>query len=241
MFQQIMGFPCDTWQAIGLRSTAKRQAWLVGRQLGKSVCAAMKALHRAAFTPGSEVLISSIGERQSLLLFDKAIAYYDKLKPVPEVKRLRTELHLANNSRLIALPGDAATARGYSPNLIVLDESSRIDEGMLAAVTPMLAETDGDLLLLSTPAGRRGFFYQIWTDEHQQWERLSARRVDYPHRVKPGFLENERRILGPALYSQEHENAFIEDGDQVLADVAIEAIKRWDRPGIAVLCALEGL
>ncbi len=236
-----MGFEADAWQVQGLRSTAKRQAWLVGRQLGKSVCAAMKALHRVAFTPGSEVLISSIGERQSLLLFDKCTAFYDKLRPVPEVKRLRTELHLSNGSRLIALPGDAATARGYSPNLIVLDEASRIDEGMLAAVTPMLAETDGDLLILSTPAGRRGFFYAVWSDETQEWERITARRIDYPHRVKPGFLESERRTLGPALFAQEHETAFIEDGDQVLADVAIEAIKRWDRPGIAVLTALEAL
>ncbi len=129
----------------------------------------------------------------------------------------------------------------HAGTLHILDESSRIDDGMLAAVTPMLSETDGDLLLLSTPAGRRGFFYSAWSDESQDWLRINAKRADYPHRIRAGFLEQERKTLGPALYSQEHENSFIEDGDQVLADVAIEAIKRWNRPGISVLTALEGL
>ncbi len=33
LFEELMGFPGDSWQVQGLRSTAKRQAWLVGRQL----------------------------------------------------------------------------------------------------------------------------------------------------------------------------------------------------------------
>ncbi len=174
------------------------------------------------------------------MLFDKVLAFYDQIRPVGEVKRLRTEIWFENKSKIVALPGDPATARGYSPQLIVLDESSRIDEQMLAAVSPMLAETNGDLLILSTPAGRRGFFYQAWTDTEQSWERISARRVDFPHRIKPGFLEDELRILGPALFAQEHLNEFIESGDQLIGDGAIQAMSTYPE-WLELMPALEGL
>jgi Terminase large subunit, T4likevirus-type, N-terminal len=240
LFKEVTGLDPDLWQRQVLQSTSKRLLMLCGRQLGKTSVSAVKALHRVLFTERQEVLITSIGERQSLLLFDRCVQYYDRIRPVTLTKSLRTEMHFANGSKLIALPGDSATARGYTPHLVILDEASRIDEGMLAAVRPMLAETDGDLILLSTPAGRRGFFHSCWTDEEQQWERISARRVDYPHRVKPGFLEEERKILGPALYAQEHENAFIEDGDQLFGDDPIKAMSRcpaW----LELMPALEGL
>ena len=154
---------------------------------------------------------------------------------------MNTELWLENGSRVVALPGHPGTTRGYTPALVILDEASRADEGLLAAMLPSISESDGDLMLLSTPAGRRGFFYECWTDDTQPWERVSACRADYPHRLRPGFLEEQRRILGPALFRQEHCNEFVEDGDQVLGDDAIQAIKRWNRPGISVLTALEGL
>jgi hypothetical protein len=240
MFAEATGHQADIWQKQALRSTSKRQLWVVGRQLGKSVCAAVKGLHRACIYPRSEVLIVSPGERQSLLLFDKLSDFYDRIQPIRAIKRLRTELWLENGSKVIALPGDPSTTRGYTPALILLDEASRIDNKILASVTPMLAESDGDLICLSTPAGRRGFFYEAWADESQQWYRVSAKRVDYPNRVRPGFLESELKTLGPALFSQEHENAFIEDGDQLISMDAIAAMSRYDRPNIAIMTALEG-
>jgi hypothetical protein len=223
-----------------LRSRSKRVLALVGRQMGKTSAAAIKALHRACFTERAEVLIIATGQRQAELLIDRTKDYFDRLTPVQAIKTLRTELWLANGSRIIALPNDPTTVRGYTPALVVLDESSRLDEGMLAAVVPMVTESDGELLLCSTPAGRRGFFFAAWSDETQDWERISARRADYAHRVRPGYLEEQMKILGPALYKQEHENEFIEDGDQLISHDAIRAMSR-PRPGLAVMYALEGL
>jgi hypothetical protein len=242
MFAEATGHQPDKWQKQALRSTSKRQLWLVGRQLGKSVTAAIKGLHRACFYERSEVIIISVGARQSELLFDKVSDFYDRLQPIPAIKRLRTELWLANGSKVVSLPGDPATTRGYTPALVLLDEASRIDNGILASVTPMVSESNGDIVALSTPAGRRGFLYELWSDDTQtQWERISARRVDYPNRVRPGFLEEQMKTLGPAIYSQEHENAFIEDGDQLISQASIEAMSRYDRPNTVIMHALEGL
>jgi hypothetical protein len=160
---------------------------------------------------------------------------------VPEHKRTQSELWLANGSRCVALPGDPTTTRGFNPALVVLDEASRIDEGILAAVLPMLTESKGQLLVMSTPAGRRGFFFQAWSDESQDWERISAKRSDYPHRLDPEDMKRQRANLGPALFKQEHENEFIEDGDQLIGDDSIKAMRRYNRPGLVLLAALEDL
>jgi hypothetical protein len=235
-----LGYEPDDWQTRLLRSQSKRVLLLCGRQLGKSTVVAIKALHTACFTDWAEVLLISVGQRQAELLFDKVLDFYKRLSPVPAVKMLATELELANGSKVLALPGDPRTIRGYTPALILLDEASRADEGVLAATTPMLAESDGVLMALSTPHGRRGFFYRTWTDESQTWERISARRIDYPHRVRPGFLEEELKTLGPALFRQEHENEFIEDGDQIFAYDDIMAMRQYPS-GVLPLSAIEGL
>jgi hypothetical protein len=71
MFPLLLGVEADDWQGRLLRSESRWLLTLVGRQLGKSSCAAMKLLHVASFTPGVDTLIISPGERQSLLILQR--------------------------------------------------------------------------------------------------------------------------------------------------------------------------
>jgi hypothetical protein len=48
---------------------------------------------------------------------------------------------------------------------------------LLAAVRPMLATTNGRFFALSTPAGKRGFFYEAWA-RGEGWERISVKGAD---------------------------------------------------------------
>jgi hypothetical protein len=43
--------------------------------------------------------------------------------------------------------------------LLIMDEGARVPQELLAAVKPTLAATNGRFFCLSTPAGRRGFFW----------------------------------------------------------------------------------
>ena len=52
-------------------------------------------------------------------------------------------------------------------NLIVIDEAARIDDELMAAVRPMMATCDGCLFALSTPAGKRGWFYEQWNQRYR--------------------------------------------------------------------------
>ena len=84
----------------------------------------------------------------------------------------RLSMSLDNGSRVVALPGDSDTIRGFSsPALIIEDEAAYVDDGLYRAIRPMLAVSGGRLILLSTPNGRRGHFFESWQGD-ETWERI---------------------------------------------------------------------
>ena len=110
----------------------------------------------------------------------------------------------ANGSRVIALPGSEKTTRGYAgAKLIILDEAARVDDDLLAALRPTMATVDGSLIMLTTPAGKRGEFYRAWT-EGEGWTHVEVPASKCP-RLSKEFLAEELRELGPQMYRQEYE------------------------------------
>jgi hypothetical protein len=84
----------------------------------------------------------------------------------------------------------------------------------------MLAVSGGRLMMLSTPAGRRGVFFEEWT-EGSGWERYEVAAGQVP-RISEAFLSEKRRALPARVFRQEYECSFEETDDQVFSyeDVA---------------------
>jgi hypothetical protein len=82
------------------------------------------------------VLLLSPSERQSGELMAKVFGYYDALgQPVGSCNRTELQLHLVNGSRVIALPRNEMTLRGFSgARLLVVDEASRVSDALYSAV-----------------------------------------------------------------------------------------------------------
>ena len=60
-----------------------------------------------------------------------------------------------NGSRIVGLPGNEATVRGFSAvSLLLVDEAARVSDELYLAMRPMLAVSDGDVWLMSTPFGQ---------------------------------------------------------------------------------------
>jgi hypothetical protein len=129
----------------------------------------------------------------------------------------------ANGSRIISLPGNNAdTIRGYSaPALVVLDEGAFINDALYTALRPMLAVSRGRFVMLSTPNGKRGAFYDAWSSGTAYWRRIEVKAEQCP-RISPDFLAEERKALGEMLYSQEYECAFVAVADQYFSETAIQ-------------------
>ena len=69
----------------------------------------------------------------------------------------------ANRSRIVSLPSSEATIRGFSgASLIIEDEASRVPDDLYRAIRPMLATSNGRIILMSTPFGKRGHFSDVW-------------------------------------------------------------------------------
>jgi len=221
---EALGLVPDDWQRDVLRSDSKRMLLNCCRQSGKSTTTAILALHRAVYAPESLILMVSPGLRQSSELFKKSLAYYRRLgRPVPAEAETRLQLELTNGSRIVSLPGSADTSRGFSAvSLVLTDEASRIDDEMLASIRPMLSVSNGQLIAMSTPAGKRGWWYAAWADGGAAWERTRVTAQDCP-RISPGFLEDERRSLGQQVFAAEYECAFTDALDRVFRTADIEA------------------
>lgn len=226
-----LGFTPDPWQVRVLRWNAKRLLMNCSRQSGKSTTASILALHKAVYYPKSLVLIVSPSLRQSSELFRKVSDLLRKLSTKPNLlEDNKLSCTLENKSRIVSLPSSEATIRGFSgASLIVEDEASRVSDELHKAVRPMLAVSGGRMILMSTPFGKRGHFFEEWT-KGGGWEMVEVKATECP-RISPEFLEEERKSLGEWWLRQEYMCEFVEAVDQVFThDLIMQALTSDVKP-----------
>jgi hypothetical protein len=188
-------------------------------------------LHTTLYTPDSLVLLLSPSLRQSQELFRKlkdcfnAVAC-DALPKIIEESALRLEFD--NGSRVVALPGSEQTVRGFSAvSLLILDEASVIEDALYQSLRPMLAVSDGRIILLSTPRGKRGFFHDVWATGGNDWHRTRITAQECP-RISAEWLENERKTIPDFWFRQEFGCEFVETVDSVFNFDDIRSIPSSD-------------
>lgn len=214
-----VGIAPDTWQAELLRCRDPQVLLNCSRQVGKSTTTATLAVHTAIYDPGAVILLLSPSLRQSGQLFAKVKWVLKRLGSdfaTPETDNALS-VRLTNGSEIYSLPGKGATVRGFSAvTLIIVDEAAFVADELYSAVSPMLAVSGGRLVLLSTPFGKRGHFYEQWRQSEQDeragrrpdWRRFAVTADQCP-RIPAEFLARERRTLGP-LYPQEYGCEFLD-------------------------------
>jgi hypothetical protein len=214
---ECLEFKADPWQAEVLDGTAKKTLLCCSRQSGKSSVSSILALHTALFQPGSLVLMVSPSLRQSSELFRKFLDCLDLLPDMPARNEdTKLSIKLENGSRVVSLPGSEGTIRGYSSvDLLIIDEAARVGDDLYFAVKPMLAVSQGRLLALSTPFGKRGWFFNEFS-EGIGWQKHSIKATDCP-RISKEFLEEERRSMPAAWFNAEYMCEFTEAVDSVFS------------------------
>ena len=113
---------------------------------------------------------------------------------------LRAEF--ANGSRIIALPGTEKSVRGdAAADLVIIDEAARVEDDLISAVRPMLETGNGRLIARTTPAGKRGWFFDAWHGDGD-WHPVKV-SVDHCPRISKEFLADELKELGAQRYSEQ--------------------------------------
>ena len=218
------GFEPDEQQSKVLRCGASRLLLCCSRQWGKSSTAAALAAHRATTEREALVLCVSPTLRQSAEFVRKVCGYLRAAEEKFSGGRLA--VYLPNGSRVVALPGQEANVRGFSaPSLIVIDEAARVADSLYQAMRPMLVVGRGDLALLSTPFGERGFFWKEWVSGGERWTRIEVKATDCA-RISAEVLEEERESQSAEWFAQEYLCSFVGLENQAFKTEWLEAARR---------------
>jgi len=157
---------------------ARFKIWNASRQIGKSFTSACEAVRDCELNPGTLWVVLSAGERQSLEWMEKAKQWvkafalaitYAEEREHPEALMKSAEIRFANGARIIALPANPDTARGYTGN-IILDEfaihrhGGEIWRAMYPSITNPL-KRQLKVRVMSTPKGEGNMFHQLWIKE----------------------------------------------------------------------------
>jgi hypothetical protein len=223
LFAADVGITCDKWQADLLGTASRRVLMLCSRQSGKTTICAILALWIAVYEAPALIVCVSPSQRQSAELLRTIMLFHGKLAGAPAlVGESVLKAEFANGSRIVAMPGTERTIRGLAGvAVIIIDEAARCDDSLIAAVRPMLAVSPGGgrLLALSTPAGKRGFFFESWTKPGDDWSRVRVSATDCP-RISQAFLDEELRELGPMRFSEEYQLEF-RDSDECVFPLGV--------------------
>lgn len=200
------------------------------RQTGKSFANAAEIVGDCQIHPGTLWVVLSVGERQALEwmmkgrqwteAFDMAIKSYDEFRDHPEALISSAEIKYGNGSRIVGIPANPATARGYSANLF-LDEFAFHEKPaeIWKAIYPSISNPlKGQLKLraVTTPNGRGNKFYDLWTKN----DNYSKHKLTIYDAVEQGLPldpeELKAAIDDPDAWAQEYLCEFIDSTSVLL-------------------------
>lgn len=202
---------------------------LWSRQTGKSFTSAVDAVLDAAARPNTLWVVLSAGERQSLEWMEKAKLITEAYGLVAELEGdhfaadvQRLTIRFPNLSRIIGLPANPNTARGYSGN-VVLDEfafhedSREIWRGLVPSITRGYR-----LVVLSTPNGQSNMFYELWAHHPE----FSHHKVTIEDAAADGLRVNLAELqaaIDPDGWRQEYLCEFLDEASALIPWDLIDA------------------
>ncbi len=228
-----LAFQPDAGQARVLDLTVRRGLLNCSRQWGKSTVTAIRAVHNAFFNANSLTLVLAPTERQSAELVRKCRQFLTRLDIKPRTDGSnKTSILLPNGARIVGLPGREDNIRGFSSvSLLLIDEAARVPDELYHSVRPMIAAA-GDaasIWLLSTPRGKRGFFYDEFADPNTTFTSVAVPATQCP-RISHDFLEQERKSLPEHIFAQEYMCQFSQSAAGLFHESDIEAAFRDELP-----------
>ncbi len=221
----------DKWQQDILDCKNKYILLCKGRQIGGTTIMARKCADRMLTQKGCHIIVVSLTEDQAQLVVIMVLTYLEKnfkgyiAKPYSK-NITKNKIVLKNGSQILSRPvgqtGDAV--RGFTGNVLYINEASRMPESVFTAAKPILLTTGGDIWMDSTPFGKKGYFYESWLNKHDRFKvfYMSSEEVIQERPISDSWtkkqreegiqmLKEEKADMGVLAYSQEYLGLFMED------------------------------
>lgn len=230
-----------------------------GRQVGKTMTTAIKAIHFAFFAP---LLLETIKNECVILIVaptqDQAKIMYERIRTLITaseflsgfvVKNTQAELSIRwlNDQGVTHIATKAtgetgSSVRGYSPHVIIVDECSFIKEEILRALFPAGAATRARIWLTSTPFSKQGYFYKACKNsktingellnKDAQWTQFHVRSYDNPLIAEDPEYLRFLEAMTQEQYALEVEGEFLDIGNAMIPhDLLMDSIADYKPKG----------
>ena len=208
---------------------------MLGRQMGKSTCAAAYLLWYAMFMPDSTILIAAHKHTGSQEIMQRVRFMYEHVENyirAGSTSYNKGSIEFENGSRIVSATTTETTGRGMSLTLVYLDEFAyvppRIAREFWTAISPTLS-TGGKCIITSTPNQDDDQFAQIWKGAERTVDEFGNDTGvgingfkgikfiwnSHPERTQ-SWADEERYKIGEERFRREHLCEFITDDETLI-------------------------
>ena len=215
----LWGWVPHETQRRWLACRAKTKVAACGRRWGKTEAAAIDASTTALVRPGSVQIIVSPTYDQSRLIFDtveRLILGSSVTRSMAKVVRTPYPRLTIGKSLIMARTADedGRNLRGHCADRVIVDEAAYVRDSVIQEViSPMLADRDGELVMISTPFGKNHFYRTYLRGQGKGADRCVS--FTFPSWANPHvsreYIEAQRQELSARQFSVEYEAHFLDD------------------------------
>lgn len=220
----VLGVEPHKAQIPYLLSQKQTKVIVGGRRSGKSHALAIEVCYHAALAvknkqPFKQLLVAPTVDQTKLLfnkvtklLKDSALAGLienEVYSPFPELK-----FPYGGSIFVRSANESGKNLRGHSADRVIVDEAAYLqDLIILEAITPILTDSGGDLVLASTPTAKGSLFHAYFergqTEADINLKSFHFLPADNPH-IDHEFIENQKQNLTDAQFQIEYLGRFLD-------------------------------
>lgn len=243
--RSLWGWRPHPTQRRWLACDARTKVAACGRRWGKTEAAAIDASTLALTRPGCVQMIVSPTYDQSRLIFDQV----ERLMLSSPATRRLAKVVRTPYPKLTVLGSvitartadeDGRNLRGNSADRVIVDEAAYVRDCVIQEViSPMLADRNGHLVMISTPFGKNHFYRAFVRGQAEGREQgaespnrptlddqLSTCSFSFPSWANPHisreYIEEQRKTLSTRQFAVEYEAQFVDNQSSVFAWEDIE-------------------
>lgn len=227
-FADAIGWPLTPWQLRALGLDVRTTAIVAPRQSGKSRSLAVLALWWAYRQREQRVLIVSAGEEAArrLLAEVRRIATGSPLLAGSVLDEQAGLVTLSNGSEVRSVPASERQVRGWTVDLLLLDEAALIADGLLldAALPTTAARPEARVVMASSATVAAGAFYDHAIRGEQGSEHVRTFRwlLADCEWIAPSVIEAARESMSELRFAAEYEGVFASGADALFNARALD-------------------
>jgi hypothetical protein len=217
-FAEMVGWPLAGFQLEALTEETRQVCLVAARQVGKSRSLAVYGCWKAYRLPKQLILVVSAGQTGA----DRLLATMAEISGAPLLRESVGEafvsrIVLSNGSEIRSFPASSNAVRGWSADVLLIDEASGMTEELWAAALPTTAARPAAVIVLaSSPFGDSGPFYDLAMDGLEPGNPVTRTwtwSLEQAPWITPEVIEAARRSLSPLKFRAEYLGEWIAAGN----------------------------